>query len=289
MLILNACDVERALPVADAIAALRRAFAEVAAGDYQMPPRTHLPIPPHGDTTLIMPALLGRGAGQSLSVKVVSLFGGNLDRGLARIQAAVLVLDTTTGRPLAVLEGATLTAIRTAAASALATDLLARTGSRRLAIFGAGVQAAWHVRAICEVRKLESVRIYAPSPERRDRLAADLAGRGPVPEDVRAAKSAAEALESADIVCSVTTSSVPVFDDQDLGEGAHVNAVGSYQPTVCEIPAETVRRALVVVDEREAAWAEAGDLIQALEAGVIDRDHVQADLAELVTGVHAGR
>ncbi|MGE5193139.1 MAG: ornithine cyclodeaminase family protein [Deltaproteobacteria bacterium] len=291
MLILNAADVRQALPMRDAITAMKEAFAALADGRAVIPHRTHLPVPRHAGVSLIMPAYLDDAdpQTQALAVKVVSVFDKNPAQGLARIQAAVLVIDPATGRPQALLEGATLTAIRTAAASGAATDLLARRDSRRLAIFGAGVQARTHLEAMCAVRPIEEVRIYSRTPEKVAALIAEVTGRSGVSARLIAAASPREALQQADIVCATTTSKVPIFDDADLPSGAHVNAVGSYTRDACEIPAETVRRALVVVDGRDAAWQEAGDLIQPFEAGLIGREHIHADLGELVLGRQRGR
>jgi ornithine cyclodeaminase/alanine dehydrogenase-like protein (mu-crystallin family) len=141
MQILNADDVRRALPMDQAIEAMKRAYAALSEGKAHVPLRGHLRVEKHRGVTLVMPALVDDDTGQALAVKVVSLFDGNTARGLARIQAAVLALDPETGRPAAVVEGATLTAIRTGAASGVATDLLARRDSRSAAVFGAGVQA----------------------------------------------------------------------------------------------------------------------------------------------------
>jgi alanine dehydrogenase len=290
MRILNANDVRRALPMAAAIDAMRTAFAALASGRAVVPPRTQLRIDRHDGDTLVMPAFLsGDDAEAALAVKVVSVFPHNGEANLPRINAAVVALDPATGVPVALLEGAALTGIRTAAASALATELLARPDSRTLAIFGAGVQARTHLEAICTVRPIETAWIYAPTAERVDRLIADLAGRGPIPTDLRRAATPAEAVSQADVVCTVTTSPAPVFADGDLRPGTHVNAVGSYKPQVAEVPAETVVRALVVVDERAGAWQEAGDLVQPLRAGLIGKDHIHAELGELVAGTKQGR
>jgi len=290
MLILNAADVARALPMPAAIAAMKRAFAALSAGEAVVPHRIHLPIERHAGVSLVMPSYVAgdKANADSLAVKVVSLFDGNRQRGLPRIQAAVLVLDPETGRPVALLEGATLTAIRTAAASGAATDLLARRDSRVVTLFGAGVQAAHHAEAICAVREIAEVRVYSRTQERLTEFCSALGSRR---GDVRVIEtsSPADALRGADIVCAASTSAEPVFADAELPPGAHVNAVGSYRPHVREIPGETVARALVVVDSRAAAWEEAGDLILPLEAGQIVRAHVHAELGELVLGRKSGR
>src|SRR5687767_4214251 len=176
MLVLNAEDVRKALPMPLAIEAMREAFAALSDGRATVPHRVHLSIPRGGGTSLFMPAFVdtSEASKQALAVKVVSLFDGNQARGLARIQAAVLVLAPGTGRPVALLEGAALTAIRTAAASGLATDLLARPESKSLALFGVGVQARAHFEAMLAVRKIEQVWIYSRTRESAMRLVEDL-------------------------------------------------------------------------------------------------------------------
>lgn len=289
MLIFNADDVRRALPMDRAIDAMKRAFAAFSAGQATTPARIHLPVPSHHGITLVMPALVDDGLGQALAVKVVSLFDENAARGLPRVQAAVLLLEAETGRPVALLEGAALTAIRTGAASGAATDLLARPESRTAAIFGAGVQARTQLEAVCTVRPIETVWVHDPLAAAVERFIADTAGQGPIPGDLRPAANPREAVCQADVICTATTSRTPVFSDSDLKPGVHINAVGSYQPEVQEIPAETVVRAWLVVDSREAALAETGDLIQPMLRGWIGPEHIRAELGEIVAGHKPGR
>lgn len=295
MLILNAADVRTALPMPLAIDAMKQAFAAFSDGKALVPPRIHLPIVPHSGISLVMPSFVDgeTTADQALAVKVVSLFDGNQVRGLARIQAAVVVLEPDTGRPIALLDGAMLTAIRTAAASGAATDLLARRDSRTVALFGAGVQATTHLFAMCSARPIETIFVCGRTPskiaefvEHAARVLADISRNTP---KIIVAESPRQALADADIVCCTTTSSIPIFDDADLKPGVHINAVGSYTPQAREVPPETVRRALVVVDGRHAAWEEAGDLIQPMQAGLIGREHIHAELGELVLDRKTGR
>jgi ornithine cyclodeaminase len=290
VLILDADTVREALPMPLAIEAMRQAFEALSAGLAEQPPRTHLPIAPNDGVSLVMPAFVNDDdvAKQALAVKVVSLYGRNPAKGLPRIQATVLVFDPATGELLALLDGTALTAIRTAAASAAATDLLARPDSRVLAVFGAGPQARTHVAAICAVRPIDVVRCYSPSRDHTDAMCAALSVEA-TGRNIVAVSSTAEALADADIIVTATTSSVPVFADAELRAGVHINAIGSYKPEACEIPAQTVARAMVVVDSRAAAWEEAGDLIQPLRAGLIGRDHVHAELGEILLGIKSGR
>ncbi len=291
VLILNSADVREALPMRLAIDAMKQAFAAFSSGQVIVPPRIHLPVAPHSGVSLIMPSFVNgdRTTEQSLAVKVVSLFDGNQARGLARIQAAVVVLEPDTGRPIALLDGAMLTAIRTAAASGAATDLLARRDCRTVALFGAGVQAITHLFAMCAVRPIEKIFLCSRTPSKVAALIAEFAGRPAIPAELIAAESPQQALTAADIVCCTTTSQMPIFDDADLKPGVHINAVGSFTPSAREVPPQTVCRALVVVDSRHAAWDEAGDLIQPLQAGLIGREHIHAELGELVLGRKAGR
>lgn len=289
MRILGAADVRKALPMPVAIEAMRQAFAGLSAGHVVMPQRIHMDIERHQGVSLIMPAYINDAVGEALALKVVSLYPGNPARGLAMIQAAVLVLDPHTGRPVAMMEGASLTAIRTAAVCGAATDILARPDSTVVSIFGAGAQGRTQLRAICSVRPIETAWIYDPQPGRAEMLIEELAGRDGICPDLRPARTPAEALAEADVVCTATTAKTPVFDDVDVREGTHINAIGSFQTHTREVPAETVVRALVIVDSRHDALEEAGDLIQPINDGLITADHIHAELGELVRGTKPGR
>jgi len=267
-----------------AIEAMKNAFAAMAAGDVLMPNRTHMDITASQGVTLVMPSYVS-GDHEALAVKVVSVFPKNGSRGLARIQAAVNVFDPSTGQPVALIEGSALTGIRTAAVSGAATDFIAKPNTPVLGIVGAGVQARTHIEAVCSVRGIERIQIYGPTVAKLEKLAEEVQQLPGVPSEIVIAASADEAVQDADIVCAVSTAVDPVFDDQSIKPGAHINAVGSYQPHVREIPTATVVRSRVYVDQREAAWEEAGDLIQPLRAGQITADHIVADLSELATGM----
>lgn len=289
MLILPAADVRKALPMAQTIAAMKSAYAALSSGKADAPLRSRLSIPPHEAASLFMPVYLQDDSGEALAVKIVSLFPHNLERGLPLIQAAVLVLEADTGRPLALLEGSTLTAIRTGAASGAATDLLARPDSRVVAIFGAGVQGRTQLEAVCTVRQIETAWIFDAQAERVQAFIHEMAGKGPIPADLRAASSPQQAVAEADIICTATTSFMPVFADSHLKPGMHINAVGSYTPEMQEIPSETILRALLVVDSRPAALSEAGDLIQPIRQGLMSEAHIHAELGEIVLGKRPGR
>lgn len=269
--VIDAVKLERLLPMEAAIDALEAAFG--ADRLPEAPLRGH--VETRSGTLLLMPAHGEPGVG----VKLVTLTGANPERGLPFIHASYVLFDAETQAPRAVLDGAALTAIRTAAVSGLATRHLARPDARRLVVYGAGVQARSHVAAMRAVRPLEEVVIVSRGRERAERLAADVSATG-LP--ARVGEPGAE--READLVCTCTTSPTPVVRGELLPTGVHVNAVGAYTPSMRELDAEAVRRCRVVVETREVAMAEAGDLLLAIEEGAIGPEHVLADLAEVVRG-----
>jgi len=289
MLILNSNEVRQALPMKETIAAMKNAYASLSDGKATVPVRTRLPIANHDALSLFMPAYVQMDEGEALAVKVVSLFPGNPARALAYIQAAVLVLEADTGRAIAILEGSALTAIRTGAGSGAAIDLLARADSRVVAIFGAGAQGRTQLEAACTARKIDQAFVFDQNMEAAKKFAAEMSGKGPIPQNIRVAASAKEAVANADLICTATTSKTPVFDDRDLKPGAHISGIGSYTPDMQEVPAETVARARVVVDSRATVMEEAGDIVQAIRAGLFSEDRVHAELGEIVLGRKSGR
>ncbi len=289
MLLLTAEDVRKALPMNEAIEGMKRAYAALSDGKAVVPLRTRLPIPNSAALSLFMPAYVQSADEQALAIKVVSLFPTNPSQGLAYIQAAVLVFDPETGRALALLEGSSLTAIRTGAAGGAAIDLLARQDSKVAAIFGAGAQGRTQLEAACTARKIETAFIFDREKEKADAFAEEMKGKDSIPKDIRVALSAKDAIENADIICTATTSTKPVFADKDLKAGTHISAVGSYTPEMQEVPAETLQRAKIFVDSRAASLEEAGDLIQPIRAGLFDEAHICGELGEVVSGRISGR
>ena len=289
MLILTANDVRKALPMSEVIEAMKRAYSSLSDGKAEVPLRTRLSIPSYEAITLIMPAYVQTDETEALAVKVVSLFPKNPARGLAFIQAAVIAFEADTGRPMALLEGTSLTAIRTGAGSGAAIDLLARPDSCIVAIFGAGAQGRTQLEAACSVRGIDKAWIFDPDLDKAKAFAKEMAGQGPIPQDLKPASISQEAVAEADIICTATTSVSPVFEDKDLKPGAHISSIGSYTPEMVEVPAQTIRRAKVIVDSRSACLEEAGDLIQPMRAGLFDESHIHAELGEIVLGRKPGR
>ena len=285
MLILSHHDVRQALPMREAVEAMKRAFAQLSTGQAEVPLRVPVHVPRHNGLTLFMPAYLA--ADDQMAVKMVSVFNDNPARGLPLIHALVVVIDAQTGAPVAAMEGASLTALRTGAASGAATDLLARPDAAVAAVFGAGVQGRTQLEAVCAVRPIREAWVYDVDLQRAQAYAEEMGGRLGIP--VHVAASPAEAVRRADVVCTATTSTTPVFDDADVRPGTHINAVGAYTPQMREVPTETVLRARVVIDHRTASLAEAGDLLIPIREGRMTEEHIWAELGEIVAGLKPGR
>jgi ornithine cyclodeaminase len=271
MEVIDAGELGRRLSMSAAIDALQKAFQ--IQDPTATPLRSKLETP--AGSLLLMPATGSDGVG----VKLVTLTPANPDLGLPFINAVYVLFDPSTQVPEAVIDGAALTALRTAAVSGAATRALANEDASRLVILGAGVQAAAHLEAMCAVRPIRRVSVVSRTPARAEALASAARDRG-----IEASVGTAGEVSDADIVCTCTTADAPLFDGQLLGAGTHVNAVGTHLATARELDATTIRRAKVVVETREAALAEAGELVLAIEEGAIEPTHVHADLHELMSG-----
>lgn len=271
---LDADAIRSAVPIADLLDAVEAAYRDVATGRDRSPLRSHVAL--DGGDLLLMPGV--RDGGGGATVKLVTIVPDNVARGLPTLHALVVWLDAATGAPLALMDGATITAMRTGAASGVATRLLARPDSETLAVFGAGGQAEWQIRAVLAARPIRRVVVHARSPEARSAFAArmtDALGVAVEPVD-----SAERAVREADVVCCATTSSEPVFDAAWLRPGTHVNGIGAFRLGMVELPPELFARAgLVAVDSRTAAMAEAGDVVAAIERGLV----AEKELVELGT------
>lgn len=273
-----AADVNAALDYPALVDALRGAFVAGASA----PVRTSHEVTSEGDRLLLMPAWDGAGLG----VKIVTVFPRNRARGIASVAALYVLMDGATGHPLALIDGEALTLRRTGAASALASTYLSRRDARRLLVVGAGALAPTMAAAHCAVRAIERVDVWGRSPERAAATAARLVAEG-LP--ARATADLDAALGAADIVTCATTATEPVLRGALLRLGTHVDLVGAFTPRMREADDAAVRRSRVFVDTFDGALKEAGDLVQPIAAGAIDRDHVLAELADLCAGRHPGR
>ena len=280
MLVLNQEEVERLLDMEGCIGAMEGALATLARGEMDMPLR--FIFGPTGTPSLIglMPA--HRAGGDPLySLKTVCVFPDNPKRGLDAHQGTVTLFDGETGVVRALMNASAITAIRTAAVSAVATRLLAREETKKLAILGAGVQARSHLDSMRAVRNFDEIVLFSPTPGHAQALAEEFG--------VETAESAEEAVRDADVVVTATNATEPVLERSWLQEGAHLNAVGGRPPQMTELDPETVAAAVLYVDRRESAENEAGDYRRALEEGAIGTDHIRGEIGEVLIGRKPGR
>jgi len=286
VLVLSRSEVERLLDLDGLREAVGKAMADLSAGRASMPPRIAAIVPERDGLLAAMPAYLP--SSRALTTKLVSLFPKNTDRPTH--QAVIVVFDAERGTPVALIDGEAITAARTAAASALATDLLARRDSERLVVIGTGVQARAHLRAVSRVRRFGSVCVAGRDAAKAKALAMELSDG-----DFREVGAYAEielAVREADVVCACTHSPDPVIRREWLRAGTHVNSVG-YNTAGREVDGATFRDALVVVESRTATLAPppagSNDIAMAIAEGAMTRDHVYAELGELVSGTRPGR
>jgi ornithine cyclodeaminase/alanine dehydrogenase-like protein (mu-crystallin family) len=281
LLVLNEHEVEELLDMEGCIAAMEEALSSLARGEVFLPLRPKVKPPDVNNFLGLMPAHRG-GDVPMYGLKTVAIFPDNPSRGLDPHQGTVTLYSGQTGQVLAVMNASPITAIRTAACSAVATRLLAREDARELAVIGAGHQARPHIEAMGLVRDLDRVRIAARTAAHAEKLAAQF-------ENAEAASSAEEAMRGADIVVTVTNSAEPVVERGWLKDGVHINAVGACLPTFRELDSETVADSAFFVDRRESAVNEAGDYIIPLGEGAIRDGHIRAEIGELLIGAAAGR
>ena len=283
-LLLNRNDVTSVLQMKDCIDVLDKAFAEMANGTAVLPLRINI-APPRG-ISLYMPAYLQEM--NALACKVVTVYKDNPSEfNLPTVIGTVLLQNSDTGQVICIMDGGYLTAVRTGAASGLATRYLAREDENQVAaIFGAGIQAEMQLWAVCEARKISSALVYDILPDAANKFADAMGSKLDIP--VEAAENP-EALLEADIICAATTSPNPVFDGSTVKAGTHINGIGSHTPGARELDSTIIKRSLLIADSREACLNEAGDIMIPISEGVITADHIHAELGEIVAGIKEGR
>jgi alanine dehydrogenase len=295
VLVLSRAQVESLLDLDTMIDALAPAMADLSAGRASVPDRIAATVPEHDALLAAMPGFVPSCG--VLAAKLVTLFPHNASGTLPTHQAVIVVFDSSTGEPTALVDGTAITAARTAACSALSARLLANPEASVLAVIGTGVQARWHARALCRVRPIRELRVAGRDPAKAAVLAAtlrqELSSAGHTAHlDVRAVASYAEALAGADIASACTHATEPVVRREWLSAGVHVTSVG-FNGAGREVDAATVADALLCVESRRAALAPypagSNDLLWPIRDGQITAEHVHAELGELVTGARHGR
>lgn len=273
----------------ECIEVVANALRSLTRGEAVQPLRSAIWMPDRQGLLGVMPGMLGRlGDDDPIAgVKVITVMPGNHAQGEESHQGLVLLFEQEWGRPLALLDATAVTAIRTAAASAVATRALAREDAGDLAILGSGTQARSHLEAMSALRTLRRVRVWSRNPESARRFAErESQGLGLT---VEAMPSAREAVEGADLICTVTAAAEPVLQGDWIAPGAHVNAVGACTPRARELDGAAVAGSRLFVDCRESALAEAGDFLLARNEGAVTDDHILGELGEVLEGKVPGR
>jgi ornithine cyclodeaminase/alanine dehydrogenase-like protein (mu-crystallin family) len=270
-------DVLALLPMSECIEAMTEALRTLAQGRAILPLRQVVRLPDGRNAFALMPAALEQPS--ALGAKVITVFPGNDATPYDSHQGAVLLFDMEYGRLIAILDASTITGLRTAAVTAVATRLLSRPESRTLALLGAGVQAATHLESVSLVRPIRDVRVWSRSGERARRFVERAAASG---VNIVACTTAREAVDGADVVCTVTSSREPVVSREWLAPGTHVNAVGASLPTARELDSATIAAARLFVDRRESATNEAGDFLVPKREGLVGDDHIVGEIGELL-------
>ena len=284
MRFIDQAEVRAGLTYAVCIPLMRRAMTAFSNGETRQLLRAIIPLA-EGRAFGVMPGALGEAS--AFGAKLVSVFPENFARGRQSHQGVVVLFDGESGAPVCVAHAGEITAIRTAAASAAATDALARPEAHRLAILGYGEQAATHARALAHVRPLSAIIVWGRSPERAAAFAARMAAELGLP--VSSAADVEAAVAQADIVCTVTPSREPVLEGRWVAPGTHVNVVGSSYAGPVEIDVDLVARARFVADSREGVLAQGAEFLAAIAAGRVGEDHLVAEIGEVFAGRVAGR
>jgi ornithine cyclodeaminase len=281
VLVLSHVDVNRLLTMEACIEVMADALRTTSQGGAVLPLRSVVWMPDRTGMIGLMPGYLD--SPRSLGLKVVSIFPGNHAAGYDSHQGVVMLFDTRHGYPLAIMDASSITAIRTAACSGVATRALARGDAGDLAILGSGVQARTHLAAMRAVRTLRRVRVWSRTAANAHRFAAE----SPVPVEVM--PTARAAVDGADLVCTTTAAREPVLEGAWLAPGAHVNAVGACFAATRELDTAAVARARLVVDRKESTLNESGDFLFARRDGAIGDDHILGELGDLLLGRFAAR
>jgi alanine dehydrogenase len=285
MRIVTQRDVPALLPMNECVEVMAGALMTLARGDAVLPLRAMVWLPDRSGLLGVMPGYLGAPA--VLGLKVVSVMPGNHGTPFDSHQGAVMIFEVEHGRPLAMIDATSITAIRTAAVSGVATRALARDDAGDLAILGSGVQAATHLDAMRTVRRLRRVRVWSRDPAHTRAFAERESARHGL--SVGAMPTARAAVEGADLICTTTAAKTPVLEGAWLAPGAHINAVGACFKDARELDTAAVAGSSLFVDRRESAMNEAGDFLIPRREGAIDDDHILGELGEVLAGTRPGR
>ena len=272
-------DVKASILMPDAIHAMRNAFIALSNGSAIVPNRINLPMEDQNALHLSMPAYINGGSYNT--IKLVNVHFDNPQKGLPLINGVILVMNAKKGNPLALIEGKSVTALRTGAGTGLATDLLARKNSKRAIIFGTGAQAKTQIDAIRCVRNLTSIIVIGKSEEKTIKFCNSF--------DSIIQPGEVSDLKNADIICTATTSKTPLFNFEDIKAGVHINAIGAHQADTRELDTSLIQKSKVYIDQLSSSQIEAGDLIIPINEGKYNWNNIEGELGELIDEKIAGR
>jgi alanine dehydrogenase len=284
-LFINKEKIAALLPMNECILVMEKMFRSLASGKCIQPLRSLMWLPGKSGLLGMMPGYAETPG--VMGIKVISVFHHNREAGLPSHQGVVILFDAKNGQPLMIFDAAEITAIRTAAASAVATRLLSREDSELLAIIGSGEQAERHIEAILLVRKIKQINIWSRNEKNAMELAKKIPDQYHIPISIK--KNAKEAIENADIICTVTSSSQPVVMGEWIGAGTHINAAGSSTPAARELDTAAILRSKLFTDCYESLFNEAGDFLIPKKEGALTESHVKAELGEVLLGIKKGR
>lgn len=282
--LLSTADIKRLISMEEAITAVEQAFASYSDGTSHVPQRYVSGIPGIGMDLFFKPAYnekLGK-----IAVKILTQKKVGSKKGIPSILGVVLLIDTETGAILSMIDGTYLTALRTGAASGIATRLLAKKNAETVAIFGCGAQGKTQLEAICSVRPIKHALLYDLNADSARKLKVSVEEELNISVDV---EHHVQKLQQADIICTATNSDLPLFSRDDISDGVHINAIGSYKPNMQEIDPQIVKASLLFADSREAVLKESGDLIKPINDGVFSNDIIKAEIGDLINNKVTGR
>ncbi len=283
LLIINGEQVRQLLPMAACMDVMASALQALGRGEMQNPLRTFTWLPDKRGLLAAMPAI----APDVMGIKVISVMPGNMNTEYESHMGAVMIFDTTYGRPLALMDASEITTIRTAAISGVATRLLARQDASDLAILGTGAQAMSHLEAMLVARQIKRVRVWSRSAENRQKFAVQAQARFGIP--IELTETAQAAVIGADIICTTTSSTQPVLKGEWLADGAHLNVVGASTRQNREVDTAAMLKSSLFADRRESVLNEAGDFLIPKQEGAIDDSHIRGEIGEILLGQIPGR
>lgn len=285
VLVISREEIEKILTMKEVIYEVELAFKNLSLKKAIMPIRSNIPLTKHNGIIYYMPAYIEET--DALAVKVVSVHKENYKYGLPTTQAVILLNEAKTGRLLSIMDGGYITAMRTGAASGVATKYLAKKKVKIAGILGAGVQARTQLWAICEVKPIELAYVYDVKHDIMEKYSQEMSKKLGI--YVKPIENVKKLIEESEIICTATTSKTPIFNGEWLVEGTHINAIGAHTPDTRELDTITIKKSKVVVDSYEACLKEAGELIIPIKEGVITKDHIHAELGEVIAGIKTGR